>query len=159
MADGSALPQLDFTHAKTGLSAVMDDVVHNHQPRVVQRRGREAMLLVRPDDLARWLEPFRLEVGLVLDGGEVTAEIREMGVLGFGETVEEALADLASELRAYAQRVFERSQFYVETDRARHYPALLRFALTPQEEQLDLIRGDIEAGAESPQRETSGATA
>lgn len=157
MAD-SALRQLDFTHAKSGLSAVMDDVVHNHQPRVVQRRGREAMLLVRPDDLARWLEPFRLEVGLVLDGGEVTAEIPDMGVLGFGDTVDEALEDLAAELRAYAQRFFERSQFYIETDRARHYPTLLRFALTPAEKQLELIRSDIEAGAESPKRETSGST-
>jgi PHD/YefM family antitoxin component YafN of YafNO toxin-antitoxin module len=147
VAVASALPEVDFTSAKAGLSAVMDDVVHNHQPRVVQRHGREAMLLVRPDDLARWLDTFHLNIGLILSDGEVTAEARGLGVLGFGETVDEALDDLASELSAYAADFFARFGFYRETDRFSHAPMLLRFAATPPDKRLELIHQDIEAAA------------
>ena len=145
----SVLKEMAFTHAKASLSSVMDEVVHDHRPRVVQRKGREEMLLVRRDDLAQWLDTFRLDVFLTLDEGEVTAEARGLDVLGFGATAAEALEDLASELRAYAQRFFERSAFYRETDRAKHYPVLLRFALTPADKHLDLIHADIAAAAET----------
>ena len=157
MAAASALPEIDFTSAKAGLSALMDEVVHNHQPRVVQRRGREAMLLVRSDDLARWLDTFRLDIRLILNEGEVTAEVRELGILGFGETVEAALEDLASELGAYAADFFARMQFYRETNRFAHAPALLRFAVTPADRRLDLIHEDIEAAAKTAHSAGQGA--
>jgi hypothetical protein len=156
MPDATALPEMDFSRAKAQLSAVMDDVVHKHQPQLIQRKGREAMLLVRPDDLARWLGSFCLDVRLVLDEGEVTAEAPGLGVLGFGESSETALEDLVCELRAYARRFFERSEFYRETDRAKHFPALLRFALTPPDKQLELIHSDIEAAARHHQQEALG---
>ena len=159
MSGGSALLEVDFTGAKAGLSAVMDAVVHDHEPCLVQRRGRESMLLVRPDDLARWLDTFRLRISFVFDQGEVTAQVSDLGVLGFGESVDEALEDLASELRAYAQRFFgELSEFYRHTDRAKHYPALLRFALTPADGHVDLLRADIEAEAEERRREALGSS-
>lgn len=145
----AVLKEVAFTHAKASLSSVMDEVVHDHQPRVVQRKGREEMLLVRRDDLAHWLATFRLNVFLTLDEGEVTAEARGLDVLGFGATAEGALEDLANELRVYAQRFFERSAFYRETDRAKHYPFLLRFALTPPDKHMDLIHADIAAAAET----------
>jgi hypothetical protein len=105
------------------------------------------MLLVRPDDLARWLDTFRLNVSLILSEGEVTAEVRDMGILGFGDSVDAALEDLASELGAYAADFFSRLPFYRETDRAGHAPTLLRFAVTPANKWLDLIHADIEAAA------------
>lgn len=143
------LKEVAFTRAKATLSALMDEVVHDHQPHLVQRKGREEMLLVRRDDLACWLDTFRLDVSLTLDEGEATAEARGLDVLGFGATAEEALEDLANELRVYAQRFFERSALYRGTDRAKHYPALLRFALTPPGMHVDLIQADIAAAAEA----------
>ncbi len=54
-------------------------------------------------------------------------------------TLEEALADAVEELRAYAQRYFADAAFYAKTDRASHWPWLLRFALTSPDRQVQLL--------------------
>jgi hypothetical protein len=137
-----ALPSLDFSRAKAALSDVMTRVVHEHRPSVVSRhRGKERMLLVRAEDLVRYLDSFEFDVELVEEEGEVTAALPELGVLGFGASAEEAIDDLVLELRAYAIDYFERSSFYAATDRAAHAPWLLRFSLTPVAEQRALVAG------------------
>lgn len=149
MGVDTTLTSLDFSRAKSALSDVMTQVVHEHSPRLVSRhRGKEQMLLVRAEDLAHYLDSFRFEPKVVIDSGEVTVELQDLGVLGFGESLESAMEDLVAELRAYARRFFERSGFYMHTDRARHAPWLLRFALTPPERQLDLISADSQRAAE-----------
>jgi PHD/YefM family antitoxin component YafN of YafNO toxin-antitoxin module len=142
------LPELKFSEAKTGLSAVMNEVVREGKPQVVQR-NKEAMVLVRPSDLSRWLETFRLTFRVTLDEGEVAITADPVGVLGLGESLDAALDDLVVELTAYAQRFFERPNFYLETDAARHYPWLLRFALTHPDHQRELLVADIEASMPS----------
>ena len=102
------------------------------------------MLLLRPDDLARSLSSFRFDTRLVVRKGEVTAQLAELGVLGFGETTDEAMSDLVVELRTYARRFFERAALYLETERAAHLPWLLRFAMTPEGEQLALLSRDLD---------------
>ena len=149
MAVDTTLASLEFSRAKSALSEVMTQVVHEHSPRLVSRhRGKERMLLVRAEDLADYLDSFRFEPEVVIDRGEVTVELQDLGVLGFGESVEAAMEDLVAELRVYARRFFERSAFYMHTDRARHAPWLLRFALTPQERQLDLLSADSQRAVE-----------
>ena len=134
------LTSFDFSRAKSALSDLMTQVVHEHRPRVVSRhRGKERMLLVRTDDLAEYLSSFRFEPEVVDDKGEVTVALPRFGLLGFGKTRDDALADLLEELRAYARDFFERASFYAATDRAEHAPWLLRFALTPPERQLGLL--------------------
>jgi hypothetical protein len=145
----TALTSLDFSRAKSALSDVMTQVVHEHSPRLVSRhRGKERMVLVRAEDLAEYLDSFRFEPEVVIDGGEVTVELEDLGLLGFGETVDAAMDDLVAELRAYARRFFERSAFYMQTDRARHAPWLLRFALTAPERQVDLLSADSQGAGE-----------
>jgi hypothetical protein len=142
------LPSIDFSQAKSSLSALMTEVVHRHSPRIVSRHGgKEEMVLVGSDDLALFLDSFRFDPRVTIDGGEATAELAEIGLLGFGETLEEAMEDLREELRAYAQDFFERASFYAETDRAGHAPWLLRFALTPPDEQLELLYEDSRRAA------------
>jgi hypothetical protein len=137
------LASIDFSRAKSSLSELMTEVVHRHSPRIVRRhRGKEEMVLVRSDDLALFLRSFRFDPRVTIDEGEVTAELAELGLLGFGETFEEAMEDLREELRAYAHDFFERASFYAETDRAGHAPWLLRFALTPPDRQLELLYED-----------------
>jgi len=136
-----ALPSLDFSRAKSALSDVMTRVVHEHRPSIVSRhRGKERMLLVRTEDLARYLDGFQLEVEVTEDEGETTVVLPRLGILGFGATRDEALRDALVELRAYARDYFERASFYAATDRAGHAPWLLRFALTRAEDQLGLLR-------------------
>ena len=142
------LASLDFSSAKSTLSELMTQVVHGHAPRIVSRhRGKEEMVLVATDDLARFLESFRFDPRLTIDGDEVTAELAELGLLGFGETLEAAMEDLVEELRIYAGDFFERASFYAETDRADHAPWLLRFALTPPDKQLELLYEDSRQAA------------
>ena len=144
-----ALASLDFSRAKSTLSQLMTQVVHGHAPRIVSRhRGKEEMVLVGTDDLARFLESFRFDPRITIDAGEVTAKIAHMGLLGFGETFEEAMEDLVEELRVYTRDFFERASFYAETDRADHAPWLLRFALTPSDRQLELLYEDSRQAAQ-----------
>src|SRR4051794_26779186 len=100
------LPERQFSKAKSELSDVMDEVVHKHRPQVVSRSGKERMLLVRPDDVRRWLDTFRLSLRVVLDEGEVTITAGPLGLSGFGESLDTALDDLLEEIRAYTQRFF-----------------------------------------------------
>lgn len=134
------VPTSDFSPAKARLSDVMNEVFHGHQPRLVSRHhGKEQMLLVRPDDLVAMLADNRLEVLAVYDGDEVTLRVPEMGVLGFGVTLEEATEDLLVELRAYAARFFREPARFMATSRARHAGVLLRFALSTEETQRRML--------------------
>jgi hypothetical protein len=140
------VPTIDFSPAKSQLSDVMTQVFHGHQPRIVSRHhGKEQMLLVRPDDLVAMLREHRLYVQAVYDTDEVTLRVGDMGVLGFGETLDEAVDDLLVELRAYATRFFREPARFMATSRGAHAAALLRFALAGEDEQrLMLALGEPE---------------
>lgn len=144
----SPVPTIEFSPAKSQLSDVMTEVFHGHQPRIVSRHhGKEQMLLVRPDDLVAMLGEHRLDVQAVYDADEVTLRVPDMGVLGFGGNLDEAIDDLLVELRAYATRVFREPARFMATSRGAHAAALLRFALAGEDEQRLML------GVENPDRE------
>jgi hypothetical protein len=144
----SPVPTIDFSPAKSQLSEVMTQVFHGHQPRIVSRHhGKEQMLLVRPDDLVAMLGDHRLDVQAVYDADEVTLRIPDMGVLGFGDTLDEAVDDLIVELRAYATRFFREPARFLATSRGAHAAALLRFALADEDAQRRML------GVEEPEPE------
>lgn len=97
------------------------------------------MLLVRPDDLMAMLGQHRLDVRAVYDADEVTLRIPDMGVLGFGETLDEAIDDLLDDMRAYATRFFREPARFLATSRGSHGAALLRFALADEAEQRRML--------------------
>src|SRR5438270_41625 len=89
------LTSVDFSRAKSALSDLMTQVVHEHRPRVVSRHsGKEQMLLVRADDLADYLTSFRFQTEIVTDEDQVTVALPRFGLLGFGKTLDEARDDL-----------------------------------------------------------------
>ena len=134
------VPTIDFSPAKSQLSDVMTQVFHGHQPRIVSRHhGKEQMLLVRPDDLVAMLGEHRLDVQAVYDSDEVTLRVPDMGVLGFGATLDEAIDDLLVELRAYATRFFREPTRFMATSRGTHAASLLRFALADEDEQRRML--------------------
>jgi Antitoxin of toxin-antitoxin, RelE / RelB, TA system len=148
------LPERQFSEAKTGLSEVMDEVVHEHRPQLVVRgRRREQMLLVKSEDARRWLDTFRLVMDVTLDPGQVSVFASPLGLFGNGESFDAALEALVSEIQAYVVRYFGRMEFYAHTAAAKHEPYLLRFALTPREEHRALLDSDIAAAA--PEQPTS----
>ena len=145
-----SVPTIDFSPAKSQLSDVMTQVFHGHQPRIVSRHhGKEQMLLVRPDDLVAMLGEHRLDVQAVYDSDEVTLRVPDLGVLGYGETLDEAIDDLLVELRAYATRFFREPARFMATSRCAHAAALLRFALAGEDDQRRML------GVEEPEREAA----
>jgi antitoxin YefM len=141
------VPTIDFSPAKSQLSDVMTQVFHGHQPRIVSRHhGKEQMLLVRPDDLVAMLGEHRLDVQAVYEADEVTLRLPDMGLLGFGETLDEAIDELLVELRAYATRFFREPARFMATSRGAHAAAVLRFALAGEDEQRRML------GVEEPER-------
>lgn len=144
------VPSLDFSTAKASLSAVMDSVYHARQPYLVSRHhGREQMVLLGREVLEDLLCADRIEVESVVDGGEVTLQIPELGVLGFGESLDEAVEDLLVELRDYAGAYFREPARYRGDVRDGRYGMLLRFALTAPEHQRELLSWS-ESGDSSP---------
>jgi hypothetical protein len=133
------VPTIGFSPAKAHLSDVMDAVFHQHRLQLVSRhRGKEKMLLVRPEDLVAMLGDQRLEVLAVYDEGEVTLRVPELGVLGFGDTLDEAIDDVLAELRVYVARFFDNPSRYLV---GRGVPplSLLRFALSGEDEQRSVL--------------------
>ena len=144
------VPTIDFSPAKSQLSDVMTQVFHGHQPRIVSRHhGKEQMLLVRPDDLVTMLGEHRLDVQAVYDHDEVTLRVPDMGAIGSGETLDEAVDDLLDELRAYATRYFREPARFLPTSRGAHAAALLRFALADEGEQRRML------GVEEPEPQSA----
>ncbi|HEX5415839.1 MAG TPA: type II toxin-antitoxin system prevent-host-death family antitoxin [Chloroflexota bacterium] len=140
METATGIPSIEFSEAKSRLSDVMSAVVHEHQPRLISRhRGKESMVLLPAEDLAVFLRQYRFEAEIIFSDGEVTAQLPRFDLLGFGATIDEALDDLLSELRAYVTRFFDRSSFYMQSERREHWPWLMRFALTPSDEQRLLL--------------------
>lgn len=156
----TVLPGVGFTEAKSALSELMTDVVHGHRPELIERhRGKEVAVLVAREDLLAMLCDFRFRPRVALGGEEATAVLEDFGLIGAGADFEAAMASLVRELRRYAHEfLVERPSFYMQTDRARHAPWLLRFALTPPDEHLDLLYEDSRA-ADSEESLTGDPTA
>jgi Antitoxin of toxin-antitoxin, RelE / RelB, TA system len=144
----TAIPCSPFAEAKTHLSEVMTDVVHHHHPQVIGRHGgREQMLLMGLDDLGAMLETFRFDPRVSVSDGEFVVRLPELNLVSGGVTYEEAIEELVELIEDYSEQFFPRLDFYMQTDRRRHLPWLLRFALTPEDSRAELFAqhpGDAE---------------
>jgi hypothetical protein len=146
MAAAASLPTRGISEAKATLSDVMSGVVHRHRPMVIERHGgKEAMLLLGLSDMQPLLEHFRFHTRASLSEGEFVLRQSELGLLAGGETFEQAAAELEELAIAYAERYFERLDFYAQTDRADQMPWLLRLILTPEADRRALLIGEPES--------------
>ena len=130
----------DVTAARSSLPELQTRAVEHHRPQMIRRRGdADASVLLAASDLATSFAAFRFEPHVTTGDGEATASLENLGILGMGATAEEAVEDLAVELRRFAQRYFEKAAFYRETHLRGYLPWLLRFAATPEDRQVDLL--------------------
>jgi hypothetical protein len=138
--------EIEFSKAKASLSEVMTEVVHRHHAKVIDRNGgRERALLIGEELAEDALAGYRFAPEIIAEDSEVTARLAEFGLLGFGETVEEAMNDLAGQLDVYADRFLGDYGFYRRTKRAPHLPYLLRFKVTAPERRVELLLEDSKA--------------
>lgn len=134
------LPSKGLSSAKKHFSEVMTDVVHHHHPQVVDRHhGREQMLLMGVDDVDVLLEPFRFDPRVSVSGDEFVVRLPELNLVAGGATYDAAIEELVQLVEEYSEDFLSRFDFYMQTDRRRHVPFLLRFAVTPNERRLGLL--------------------
>ncbi len=138
MAAVEPIPTRLFSQAKAELSALMDQVVREHRPAVIQRR-REAMVALSLADMRQLLAGFRFDPRVSVGRRQTTATLEDLGLVGAGRDVDGAIDDLLEEMRAYAADFVARYSFYMQTDRRAHAPYVLRFALTPADQQRELL--------------------
>lgn len=147
------IPSFAFSPAKANLSSLVTSVVHDHAPRMIERhRGREAALLLNPDDLRALLEAHPIRTNASVEAGEFTVAVPDWGVAGFGDTFDAATDDLLEQMRSYATDYLGRLAFYLATNRREHAPAVMRFALTPDEEQRQLLLDDARRTSPAAER-------
>jgi len=133
---------MGYSKAKAGFSAMVRQATQGHSPVVFERQrgGREGVVVVDRDDLARALDDHRFETEVFIDNGRYSIGLEDFGLHGTGSNFDEALADLLDALRDYADDYFDQIEFYRRTpNRAKHYLPLLRFRATPADKQLGLL--------------------
>jgi hypothetical protein len=146
MSRGAAITEVDFTKAKSGLSALVTEVLREHRPFVLRRQGdSEQMAGITVSDLLGLLDRYHFDPQIEGADKEIVASLSSFGVVASGDSVEEAVARLADELDRYAVQYMERRRFFEQTNRAGEFPYLLRFLLTPLDERVELLFSDSEA--------------
>lgn len=156
----SLIESFAFSPAKANLSGLVTSVVHDHSPRMIERhRGKEAALLLNPDDLLALLESHPIRTRASVEAGEFAVSVPDWGVAGFGETFDEATDDLLEQMRSYASDYLSRLAFYLETNRREHAPAVMRFALTAEEQQRQLLLDDSRRTTPAPEHSRPPAVA
>ena len=128
--------------------------MNDHQPVWMSRHGtRGEALVLDTESLLESLEGFRFSGSVISDEDEVSFSLAQFGVIGAGETFEDAVEDAAAILLDYAVDYLNRREFFRHTDRASHLPWVLRFlAAYMSESEADrspaqLLYADMEAEA------------
>jgi len=129
-----------FSEARSRLSRLFDEVVEEFRPVLIQRRGREALLL-RRENLETLLEPFTLRANVLDEGdGSVTIAIDELDWAVNAPSRDAAVAELVADLRQYAEDYIERAQVFLRApNRRAHFPYVLRVLLASTDEQVRRI--------------------
>jgi hypothetical protein len=161
MATEAGIPRVPFNEAKANLSAFVSEVVRRHQPRLLERgRGDpEGLLAFSVEDLVAGLAGCRLDARVSTDPeGSAIARLPQFGLVTAGKDVDSAIDALHEELLDYCEDFFADFDFYRHTDRVKHLPFLLRFALTPPDARRALLLEEP-AGWESVNIEEAAAAA
>ncbi|TDA69858.1 MAG: exoribonuclease R [Clostridia bacterium] len=142
--------EVQFSQARRDFSALYDTVYHGLKPALVRRRSEE-VLLVREDLVKELLKDFVLKPEVLEEeDGSVTLALDEMDLAVNGPTLEEALEELAQEIKLYCQDYLDRPQLFLNAPNRRpHFPYVLRVALCDSDEE-------IKALLELPCRQGSG---
>jgi Phd_YefM. len=137
-----------FTDAKAHFSALMDEVVHQHRPKIIDRHnGRESMVAMPSDDAAEiFLADAFTPLEVAFEENEVVVTATAMSLIGDGADIDAALEMLVDEIDGFACSYFERFDYYRHTEDRKLAPFLLRFALTAPEKRRALLLEPLREG-------------
>lgn len=158
MSPITLLPARAVSEAKKALSEVMDEVVREHRPQIVQRNDwKDAMALISLEDLRSVVSSFRFDPRVTYGLAEVVLSLDQMGLVASGPSLEAAADTLVLELREYCADLIGRFDYFRYTKRARDLPWVLRFSLASPEEQRELLFEEP-GGLPEPAREQLAAS-
>jgi Antitoxin of toxin-antitoxin, RelE / RelB, TA system len=154
MATHTAPLTTGFTEAKSQLSTLMDEVVHRHRPKVIDRhKGRESMLALQTDDAAEiFLSAAVTPLEVAHEEDEVVVTATALSLIGDGPDLSSALEMLADEIEDFACAYFDRFDYHRHTPDRALAPFLLRLLLTSRDQRPALLleplkRGEMDAVA------------
>ncbi len=81
----------------------------------------------------------------VVFGDDVVITLDRHGLVASGSSLNAAADAMLNELREYSQEFLTRYEFFRHTTRNQELPWLLRFALTPEETQRELLFEETQA--------------
>jgi prevent-host-death family protein len=141
----------EFSRARDHLTDLMNEAVHRHHPVVIDRhQGKEIALLIGAEDAKAWLEPLAVETQMPLEvveeGDETIVTATRLGLMGSGESVLDALEELADEIEDYAGAFFGNYDFYRQTPDGELAPWLLRFFFADPEDQIEILLAPLVEG-------------
>jgi hypothetical protein len=131
--------ELQFSQAKARLSALMDEVVHRDQLKVVRRdRGTDEVMYLLPRGLlAAAVETAHVVVDYVPDEDGIGLWVNELNIGAHGVDVAEARRNLVDEVRAYVANFLGELPVYLRwPDRAKLVPHVLRLAVARDDAEL-----------------------
>jgi len=140
----SGLVELDFSVAKAHMSQLMTEAVRGQRPFLIHRRNEDddLMGLSRSDVLELVGNAPRFDPQIEFGDHTILATLPDFGVAGEGATADEAMEALVSEIQSYARSYFANRQFFRHTDRALHYPMLLRLIATDPKDRVRMLLDD-----------------
>lgn len=139
MSPVAVLPGTSISEAKDHLSKVVDEAVHRHRPQLIQRHGESEAMLIGVEQARELLRSFVFEPRVVFADDEVVISLDRHGLVVSGRSMNDAADAMVSELRDHSKDFLARYEFFRHTPRNQELPWLLRFALTPEEQQRELL--------------------
>ena len=133
------MDEIQFSHAKSRLSEIMDDVVHREHPKVVRRErgGNEVMYLLPREVLDAVIGGAHVTVDYLPDEEGIGVWVNDLDIGAHGADVEEARQNLVREVRSYVANFLGELPIYLTwPDRARFVPQVLRLAVARSDDEL-----------------------
>src|SRR3989442_1760219 len=142
----AALPRRPISEVKDHLSQVVDEAVHKHRPQLIERHGEAQAMLIGIEELRELVRSFIFDPRVVFGSDEVVISLDRHGLVASGKAMDSAIDKLLQDLRDYSQDFLARYEFFRHTPRSHELPWLLRFALTPEDQQRQLLVEEPAAG-------------
>lgn len=132
------LSELNLTDARKGFSALYDEVFNAFQPTIVKRKKSEEVLMLRVDLQKMLLSHFSLKPEVITeDDNSITLALDQLEIYVNAANTEEAIIELITDLKFYAQDYMQRSQLFLHApNRRSHFPYVLRILLCDNDEEV-----------------------
>lgn len=116
MALEPAIETHPFTRAKATLSQIMSQVVYTHEPQAIDRHDGKEQVFIVPSSLILGLAgDVRLNATASVVEREFIVQIPELGVIGGGDTLDDAIDDVLDAARAFAQVYLHNYRYHFES--------------------------------------------